>query len=229
MATKENFNKAVFDMFGVGSDPSSANPKTAPAQEPATAAAPTDSAAPAVEAPAPTAAEIVRPAPYVPASRPAITYLAPGTSMEGKLKAQGDVEVAGDFKGDLSASGNVVIHASINSNITAARLELVACCLTGDAHVSGPVLIDAESTIEGNLFAEDLICAGKVKGDLQITGNTTFRQSAHAEGNITTGTMSMDCGAVISGSLCMTGSSKAAKPAPAKKSASDTEVFHSVH
>jgi cytoskeletal protein CcmA (bactofilin family) len=223
MATKDNFNKAVFDMFGVGNDPE--NPQSAQS------AASVSSSAPA----APVHAPVV---PYTPSGRGSITYIAPGSYMEGTLKVKGDVEVAGDFKGEMTASGNVVIHASIESNITAARLDLIACKLTGDIHSSGLVTVDEKSAVMGNIYATEINCAGRVKGDLEISGNTTFQQTSKVEGNITTGTMTMERGAIISGGLTMKGAAEV-KPAkteapataelPADSAADSDKVVHAVH
>jgi cytoskeletal protein CcmA (bactofilin family) len=219
MATKENFNKAVFDMFGIGNNPDE-DPQTAPAPE--THASP----APAYTVPVS--------APAAPVRTPdrSVTYIASGSYMEGTLKVKGDVEVAGDFKGEMSASGSVVVHSNITSNINASRLDLISCSLTGDIHVSGTVSVDEKSVVIGNVFASELVCAGKVRGDLKVEGNVTFRQSARVEGNISTGTMTMERGAVISGSLTMNApkEAEAAKSDPqASKSSPEAAKIHTVH
>jgi Integral membrane protein CcmA involved in cell shape determination len=131
------------------------------------------------------------------------TYLAPGTFMVGKLKAPGDVEIAGDFKGSVTAGGNVIIHSNINGDVTAARTELVDCKLTGDIRSSSSVAISEKSAVEGNVYGTELVCSGKIKGDIQMNGNSVFQGSAVVEGNITTGTMSVERGAAITGSLAM--------------------------
>jgi len=189
MSKKENFNKAMYDMFGVGSDPDAA----APVEE-----------APAVEEAAPAAQPVAPAEPArVPAASAAITYLAPGTKMEGTLTAKGDVEVAGEFKGNIQADGSVVLHTGIVGNITAASLTLISCTLTGNAYVSGPCTVDAASSVEGDIQAEDLICSGNIKGDLTISANTTLKNTAAVSGSISTGTIVMERGAVVSGELRM--------------------------
>lgn len=197
--SKGNFNKAMYDMFGVGNDsePNAAAAPAAQIKEPA--ARPAPAPVPPVQPSVSSAAAAVLTA----APRAATTYLAPGTSMEGSLKAKGDVEIAGDFKGDVIASGNVIVRSAIKGNITAANLQVVSCSMIGDARIVGSVLIDEKSSVEGNIYSKELVSAGKIKGDVHTASNTTFQQNAHVEGNITTGTMIMERGAVISGSLAM--------------------------
>lgn len=190
-STKENFNKAVFEMFGVGNQPA----ETESVQQ--------KSVTPAAEA---TAAPIAQPAAAVPQAAPAaipVTYLAPGTSMEGTLSAKGDVEVAGSFKGDISAEGRVILHSSIHGNITAAQLDIKGCHLVGDVHTSGMVFVDNSSSIEGNVYASELVCSGTIKGNLTVSANTSLQNGSHVEGSITTGTIIIERGAVVSGELRM--------------------------
>ena len=181
MGAKENLNEAMFSMFGVGKAPA--------AEEPAV------EEVPAVK-------PVVKPT-AVPAPLKPVTYLAPGSCMEGKLKCQGDVDVAGIFKGDIEAEGKVKICANITGNIKAATLELKNCRLTGDIDVAGLVILDEKAVVEGKITAGELICFGCVKGDLDIKSNVALKANSTVEGNIVTGTMSMESGAIINGSLLM--------------------------
>lgn len=188
MSAKDNFNKAMFDMFGVGNDPE--GKEFQPEAESV------------VEKEKMTV--VGKAEPIVPKPEPTpVTYLAPGAVMEGKLEAKGDVEIAGQFKGDIKTTGKVTIHSNICGNIVAASLCILDCTLTGDVRVDGKVEVNETSTVSGNVFAKEIVCSGTVKGDLEISGHATFNSSAKVEGNITTATMTMDRGATISGSLVM--------------------------
>ena len=180
MGAKENLNEAMFSMFGVGKAPT--------AEEPAV------EEVPAVKPVAKSAAVV--PAPLKP-----VTYLAPGSCMEGKLKCQGDVDVAGIFKGDIEAEGKVKICANVSGNIKASTLELKNCRLTGDIDVAGLVILDEKAVVEGKITAGELICFGCVKGDLDIQENLMLKEKAQIEGNIAMGSLMVEQGAVIEGSI----------------------------
>ena len=186
MGAKENLNEAMFSMFGVGKAPAAEEVKPA-VEEPVVKQ---EQVAPAAK---PVAAPVAAP----------ITYLAPGSYMEGKLKCHGDLESAGIFKGDIEADGNVTVRANVTGNIAAKNLMIINCRLVGDVNVSGTVELDEKAVVEGKIVADALICAGRVKGDLDIKGNITLKSRTSVEGNIVTGTMAMETGALINGSLLM--------------------------
>jgi len=196
MSAKENFNEAMFSMFGVGRDPSAITPTQLH----------NTMEADFMPTPEPVSEKPVTPAPvYAPPKVVSMTYLAPGTVMEGKLSAKGDVEIAGDFKGEISATGHVTLRTSTTGNVTAAQLDVLGCVLTGDVHTSGLTTVDATSSIQGNIFAEELFCCGTIKGDIVANGNVTLQAGSRVEGNITTGTIVIERDAYFTGALQMNG------------------------
>ena len=146
--------------------------------------------------------------------KPAASYLAAGTSFEGTLRCEGDVEIAGSFKGDVTATGTIRLCSDIQSSISAESLTLSDCTLTGDVVTRGAVSISGGSCINGNVTASELQCAGRITGDLKITGNTSLASTAQIHGSIATGTMDMEKGAAIHGGLEIRSgdAEKAAKP-----------------
>jgi len=189
MDKKNNMKQAVFEMFGVGSEAS-----------PESTSQPMASDIPAAE-------EIGKvlfdstPVYTPPKSKSAATYIAPGTVMEGTLRATGDVEIAGDFKGDITTDGTVILHANIQGNLSVSSLNLSGCTLVGDVVAKGLVTVSENSKIIGNITAKDFRCSGQVKGDLNISGNTALEGGSQITGNITTATLSVTKGAMIKGCI----------------------------
>ena len=140
-----------------------------------------------------------------PVRRANCTYFAEGTSMEGTLRSDSDVEIVGDFKGEIASDGKVTIHSNTQSSIAAAELVLVDCVLTGDAMVSGDVSINERSAVTGNIRAANVICSGIVRGNLNVSGNITLTENAQIVGDIRTGTLAMSRGARVSGKVDMGG------------------------
>ena len=190
MDKRNNMKKAVFDVFGVGS-----GGEESPAPAEGKRLAESKSAVPAAEKTAPIPA-IIKPT-------PAASFLAPGTSFEGSLRTEGDIEIAGGFKGDISTEGVVLLRADIQSNITAGSLNLSNCVLTGDVVCSGTVTVSEGSKVFGGVTAKELLCAGEITGDLKISGNTALEERAQVNGSVVTGTLSVIKGAIIKGSLEM--------------------------
>ena len=131
MDKKSNMKKAMYEMFGVGGDGSEAA-STAPAQ--VKSASVEVKSAPGAEK------KSVDHAPVkTPEARPAASFLAPGTVFEGSFRAKGDIEIAGELKGDVASEGSVLLRSNLQSNITAGSVKLTGCTLIGDITANGPV------------------------------------------------------------------------------------------
>ena len=178
---KDNMKQAMYEMFGVGSD------NNAKPSEPQKEAVKVKSAETQVK-------------PEV-KTKPAASCLAAGTVLEGTLRAEGDVDIAGGFKGTIDSKGAVNLRSDVESQITASNLNLYNCKLIGDVVVSGIVAISEHSEIKGNITAQELLCAGKITGNMTIAENIALESTAQINGNITTGAISVVKGAVINGGI----------------------------
>ena len=220
MSKKDNFNQAMYDMFGVGKDGAASSGETEtrtarPAEQPAAVQSRVSNepiVAPAVDrtsVPAAdrTSAPVIAPvfaaaaAPVAPAV--AVTYIAPGVVLEGKLTATGDVEIAGDFKGEITTEGSVIIRNTVEATITAAGLQVLGSTLNGDSCISGQVLLDDNSVVNGSIIAGDLVCSAVVNGDLTVKNDLALDSHARVKGNVSTGNLAMARGARISGHIEM--------------------------
>lgn len=191
MNKADNMKQAMHEMFGVGKG---AESKAAPA------AAAAKGTAPAAK-PAETTVRVAQAVPVARKPEPVASLLAEGTSFEGTLNAKGDVEIAGEFKGNIATEGAVRLRSSIQSGISAKSVELFGCVLTGDVTASGTVAVSENSKIIGNVTAKELLCAGEVAGDLKVSESVRLDEKARVSGNIVTGAISVEKGAAISGNV----------------------------
>lgn len=198
MGKKDNFNKAMFDMFGVGTD---AGTEPAPEYEKVeekTRGGLTDNAV-AKETVVTTAAN-AEAAPAVAAER---TYIGRGTVIEGNIKAEGDVELLGELKGDIESDGKVTLHTSVTGNVRAKSLTFVGGELTGDIFTGGSFVLGRDSVVNGNIQANDVTCAGSINGNIDIKDTLMLEETAVINGDIKTGFLSMSRGAVVRGKVEM--------------------------
>ena len=200
---RDEMKRTMFELFGVGGEDDkilAAGGKKQPAVK----------AEPIKAAPVqPVAAKPVAVKP-----QPAASYLAAGAALEGTLRSDGDIEIAGSFKGEIVTNGTVTLRSAIQSNITAGSLNLIGCLLTGDVKVTGTVTVSEDSQITGNITAKELLCAGKVNGDIEVSGNTTLEEKAQISGGLITGTLAVVKGAVIRGGVEIKAFSAPVKPEP---------------
>lgn len=202
MSKKDNFGQAMYDIFGVGKDGSKDQENEIVVNDDSSE----EVEQPQVTFPVEESQEKVvdmRVEKAVPITSYDSTYLAAGTMMKGTLNTKGDVEIAGDFEGEIISKGKVTLHSSVNSKVTAAGLVLLGCNLVGNVEITGDIIMDAQSYIEGDVTAENMTCSGKVKGDLDIQDNLTLDEFAQVDGNIKVDTLSVDRGAKISGGIEM--------------------------
>ena len=132
------------------------------------------------------------------------TVLGEGTFFEGTLNSKGDVEIGGIFKGDIISDGNVIIHSKVEGNIKAKNLDVISNVLTGNVNVDGKVNVAPGSEIKGNINAQSIVCSGKITGDMVVSGDSSFDELSHVEGNITTKFITINHGAYIDGKLTIT-------------------------
>ena len=228
---KDNFSKAMNEMFGVGGD----GRAEAPAAEPVMAApsepyvsdemyAPAEVSAPESGFAAPPAPEPIVPpetsvpdpfaaaVPYtpepsyttraMPSSAPVQkTILAAGTTFVGNMTAQGDVDMDCEFQGDIRANGTVTIRTKLAGDLSARVAELVSCEVQGDVHADESVRIDSNSKVIGNITGKDLNCSGSIQGNVQVSGHVQVSGSAYIEGDLEAASISIENGAGISGQM----------------------------
>ena len=187
MSAKENFNQAMFEMFGIGKDPNETKTAGADMEAPNTAVK-EEKATVKKETKAEVKKEVkpeVKPVAEQPKTVYQRTILAEGTTFEGNLVSKGDVEIGGEFKGDITTEGSVIIRSDMTGNIKAHNLDIIANVLTGDITVTGNVNLAVGSQVKGNIVAKNIVCSGKVIGDMNIAEDATFDELSYVEGNIT--------------------------------------------
>ena len=54
-----------------------------------------------------------------------------GSVLEGKLTVKGDVEIAGELKGDVVSAGKVVVRNHVEGNITTATMTMAQGAVIG--------------------------------------------------------------------------------------------------
>lgn len=117
------------------------------------------------------------------------------------LRINGDIDLTGGFCGDIFCRGAAILHSVVEGSVTAMRLQLAGCTLTGDISVADVVVIDEQSKVCGNISAREVICAGEVEGYLAASETAALESTACVHGDVDAGNISMARGAVLRGSV----------------------------
>lgn len=192
MSKKDNFSQAAYEMFGIGRGGSKREADK-------TAEKPAESTAMDVEEDemSLTVAE-VKPLEKVP-EKPKTTLLAEGSVFEGTLHTKGDVEIAGVFKGDIFSEGNVKLFANIEGNVQGGNVELVTSSVQGDVSAKELLKIGPQSVIGGNIKTKDMICSGRIVGNVESSGRVTLTTGSALTGDLTASTIAVMEGALMEG------------------------------
>lgn len=192
MSKKDNFSQAAYEMFGIGRGGSKREADK-------TAEKPAESTAMDVEEDemSLTVAE-VKPLEKVP-EKPKTTLLAEGSVFEGTLHTKGDVEIAGVFKGDIFSEGNVKLFANIEGNVQGGNVELVTSSVQGDVSAKELLKIGPQSVIDGNIKTKDMICSGRIVGNVESSGRVTLTTGSALTGDLTASTIAVMEGALMEG------------------------------
>ena len=192
---KNNMKQAMYEMFGVGEEQKEDALYQEVTEEVAESVSEVDEVAENESEKEISFEEMIEE--YAPTKKIPVSYFAPGTVFEGTLKAVGDVEIAGEFNGDVTSEGNVILSSAVCGNINCSDLKLRNC-----------VDISDDSKVRGNIAASEVRCAGQINGDLNVNGGISLEKTASVCGTIKTVTISMEKGAVIKGGIEMDNSTR---------------------
>jgi len=92
------------------------------------------------------------------------------------------------FKGNLESDSSIKVIG---------RVE-------GDIKASGDVIVLVNAVVVGNIWAENLIIAGTVNGNINVKGNLHLESQAHLKGDMVVHSFVTDEGAVFEGNCKMT-------------------------
>lgn len=123
----------------------------------------------------------------------AFTASASGSNGEAKLSiiAEGTA-----CRGDIETSGNLRIDGKIIGNIIS----------------TANVAIGKGGIVEGNIVAAMIKISGKVQGNLDVSNRLILDASAVVTGEIKSKLLSIDEGAIVNGTVTMTGHSSSDNP-----------------
>ncbi len=85
--------------------------------------------------------------------------------------------------GNVETSGNLRIEGTVKGNIRA----------------QSKIVLGKSGKVEGKIYAQTADIEGTVKGTVQVIGLLTLKANAHIKGDINTGKLIMEAGAVFDG------------------------------
>lgn len=111
-------------------------------------------------------------------------------------------------KAEISNSANTISkETTIDGNVETTGNLRIEGKVKGNIRARSKVVLGISGEVEGKIYAQTADIEGTVKGMVQVEGLLTLKSNAHIKGDINTGKLIMEAGAVFDG-RCKMGSFK---------------------
>lgn len=103
------------------------------------------------------------------------------------------------------ANNSIVRGTSLEGTVNAGSDIRVDGSLKGTLICKGRVIIGPEGVIEGDIDCQNAIIEGRFTGKLKVADLLNVKENAHIDGEVTTGKILIQAGAVFNGTCSMGG------------------------
>lgn len=129
------------------------------------------------------------------------TIIGKGARITGTIEVAGDLLVQGEIQGDITCQNKISVTGIVEGNITTCDIDLDNAIVTGDVNCTGDLHLSETATVTGNCEAMNVVCGGRIKGDVNVAESATFEEKAALVGNLSARDIEIQKGAVLQGSV----------------------------
>lgn len=110
---------------------------------------------------------------------------------------------------ETSTQQNIIAQGTkIVGNIISSGAFRIDGTIEGDLKTSGKIVVGKSGLIKGTLQGENADFEGKFSGKLHLSGTLTLKSTAHIEGEVIIGKLSVEPGATFNATCSMKGAVK---------------------
>lgn len=129
------------------------------------------------------------------------TIIGKGACITGTVEVAGNLVIQGQVQGDITCQNKVSVTGVVDGNITTCDVDLDNAIVTGDVNCTGDMHLSETATVSGNCEAMNVICGGRIKGDVNAAESATFEEKAALVGNLSARDIEIRKGAILQGSV----------------------------
>lgn len=129
------------------------------------------------------------------------TIIGKGARISGTVEVAGNLIVQGEVQGDITCQNKISVTGIIDGNITTCDVDLDNAIVNGDINCTGDLHLSETATVSGNCEAMNVICGGRIKGDVNAAESATFEEKAALVGNLSARDIEIQKGAVLQGNV----------------------------
>ena len=123
------------------------------------------------------------------------------TELTGDVNTDDDLIIHGRIKGNIKCSKSIQVYGSVEGDIICQDAVIVKAAIQGSIECKNSLNISQETKVEGNIITSSLENGGSIHGDVRAANNIRLSADAQIIGDIMTGTISVEQGACIQGSV----------------------------
>ena len=128
-----------------------------------------------------------------------LTVISEGTTINGGISTEGNLEVSGTVNGDIEAKGKVTVVGLVMGSVVAADIEVNTKILEGSLKSEGHVQVGENTVVIGDVTGVSANIAGAIKGTIDVNGSLILENTARIKGDIKTKSIQINEGAFMDG------------------------------
>lgn len=129
------------------------------------------------------------------------TVIGKGAKITGNIEVEGDLVINGQIKGDVTCNNKLTVNGVVEGSIATCDVEFDNTIVYGDVSCSGELHLSQSATVNGNCEAMNIVCGGRIKGDVNVQEGATFEEKAALVGNLSARDIEIHKGAVLQGNV----------------------------
>ena len=127
------------------------------------------------------------------------TIITKSTIIAGNISTEDDLIIEGSVCGDVDCKGKLTISGEVSGNAIAKAISINTSKFEGDVRSDGRIEIKEGTVIIGNIYGDEALISGAVKGEIVVANGARLEKSAIVKGNIKAKSVQIDNGAVLQG------------------------------
>lgn len=125
------------------------------------------------------------------------SYIPKGMTIIGDVESDGDLKLSGEVMGNVDIDGTLELNGTVKGkDLKVGRVELTEGTIESNIECLDYISIDSGVTVIGNIKAKNADVSGAVLGSIDVEENMSVGPTAVIRGEVNTGTINVDLGAV---------------------------------
>lgn len=131
----------------------------------------------------------------------ATSKLTKGTKIEGNIISEDNLILEGELCGQVSCTQKVVLNGKLQGDMECANAVLNSATMDGNITSQGSVEVAQGCLVNGFVHAASLRCAGKIIGNINVSGTVVLESTGEINGDILAADFEIIKGAKIKGNV----------------------------